>query len=61
MGELQTSSPSPLSLTFGEVIDKALSAEEARRFTAHLRPLVEEGQRIERVALAHLWAERPGA
>lgn len=56
-----TSSPNPLSPTFGEVIDKALSAEEARRFTAHLRPLVEEGQRIERVALAHLWAERPGA
>ena len=56
-----TSSPNPLSPTFGEVIDKALSAEEARRFTAHLRPLVEEGRRIERVALAHLWAERSGA
>ena len=56
-----TSSPNPLSPTFGEVIDKALSAEEARHFTAHLRPLVEEGRRIERVALAHLWAERCGA
>jgi arsenite methyltransferase len=56
-----TSSPNPLSPTFGKVIDKALSAEEARRFTTHLRPLVEEGRRIERVALAHLWAERPGA
>jgi len=56
-----TSSPNPLSPTFGEVIDNALSPDEARRFTTHLRPLVEEGRRIERVALAHLWAERPGA
>src|SRR5262249_56542419 len=43
-----TSSPNPLSPTFGEVIDKALSPDEARRFTTHLRPLVEEGWRIER-------------
>jgi len=56
-----TSSPNPLSPTFGEVIDNALSPDEAMRFTTHLRPLVEEGRRIERVALAHLWAERPGA
>lgn len=56
-----TSSPNPLSPTFGDVIDKALSAEEASRFIAHLRPLVERGEQIERVALAHLWAERSGA
>ena len=55
-----SSSPNPLSPTFGEVIESALSAEEAGRFTAHLRPLVEEGSQIERLALAHLWAERPG-
>lgn len=54
-----TSSPNPLAPTFGEVIDKALSVEEARRFIAHVRPIVEEGRQIERVALAHLWAERP--
>src|SRR5439155_13309083 len=41
------SSPNPESPTFGEAIDKALSAEEARRFTAHLRPIVEEGRRVE--------------
>jgi arsenite methyltransferase len=56
-----SSSPNPLSPTFAEVIERALSAEEARRFTAHLRPLVEEGRQIERLALAHLWAERLGA
>ena len=55
------SSPNPLSPTVGEVFDKALSAEEIRRFTAHLRPLVEEGRQIERLAFAHLWAERPRA
>src|SRR5207302_1954994 len=33
-----SSSPNPLSPTFGEVIESALSAEEAGRFTAHLRP-----------------------
>lgn len=56
-----SSSPNPLSPTFGEMIDSALSREEAGRFAAHLRPLVEHGRRIERVALAHLWAQRPGA
>jgi SAM-dependent methyltransferase len=56
-----SSSPNPLSPTFGEVIEQALAPEEARCFTAHLRPLVEEGRQIERLAFAHLWAERPGA
>ena len=56
-----SSSPNPLSPTFGEIIENSLSTEEARRFAAYLRPLVEEGLRIERVALAHLWAQRPGA
>jgi arsenite methyltransferase len=56
-----SSSPNPLSPTFGEVIERALSSEEAGRFTAHLRPLVEEGRQIERLAFAHLWAERPRA
>jgi SAM-dependent methyltransferase len=56
-----SSSPNPLSPSVGEVIDKALSADDARRFIAHLRPLVEEGRQIERLAIAQLWAERPGA
>jgi SAM-dependent methyltransferase len=56
-----SSSPNPLSPTMGEMINKALSAEEATRFIAHLRPLVEEGRQIERLAFAHLWADRPAA
>jgi SAM-dependent methyltransferase len=56
-----SSSPNPLSPSVGEVIDKALSADDARRFIAHLRPLVEEGRQIERLAIAQLWAQRPGA
>jgi ubiquinone/menaquinone biosynthesis C-methylase UbiE len=54
------SSPNPLSQTVAEVIENALSTEERRRFTAHLQPLVEKGIQVERVALAHLWGERPG-
>jgi SAM-dependent methyltransferase len=57
----RSSSPNPLSPSVGEVIDKALSADDARRFIAHLRPLVEEGRQIERLAIAQLWAERPRA
>jgi len=56
-----SSSPNPLSPPFGEAIERALAPEEAGRFTAHLRPLVEKGHQIERLAFAHLWAERPGA
>jgi ubiquinone/menaquinone biosynthesis C-methylase UbiE len=56
-----SSSPNPLSPTVGEVIERALSPEEARRFAAYLRPLVEESRQIERLAIAHLRAERPGA
>jgi arsenite methyltransferase len=54
------SSPNPLSPTVAEVIENALSIEERRRFTAHLQPLVESGIQVERVAVAHLWGERPG-
>jgi hypothetical protein len=56
-----SSSPNPLSPSIGEVIDKALTADDTKRFIAHLRPLVEEGRQIERVAIAQLWAERPRA
>jgi arsenite methyltransferase len=54
------SSPNPLSPTVGEVIARTLSIEEQRRFTAHLRPLVEKGAQVERHAIAHVWGERPG-
>ena len=53
------SSPNPLSPTVGELIESTLSIEERRRFTAHLRPLVEKGTQIDRHAFAHLWGERP--
>lgn len=39
-----------------EAMAEALTPEEAERFVAHLRPLVEEGQGTERWAVARLWA-----
>src|SRR5207245_2430282 len=33
--------PNPLALTLGEAINEALSPDEAERFAAHVRPLVE--------------------
>ncbi|MBI3244737.1 MAG: methyltransferase domain-containing protein [Chloroflexi bacterium] len=39
-----------------EAMAEALTPEEAERFTAHLRPLVEAGQSVERTALMYLWA-----
>jgi arsenite methyltransferase len=39
-----------------EVLDNALTAEEKSRFTAHLRPLVERGEGVNRLAVAYLWA-----
>ena len=39
-----------------EAIAEALTPEEAGRFVAHLRPLVEEGRGTERWAVARLWA-----
>ena len=38
------SSGNPLEPTVGEMIDAALTPDEAARFVAHLRPLVEEGR-----------------
>jgi hypothetical protein len=37
-------------------MQQALTPSEAERFEAHLRPLVERGQRIRREAAAYLWA-----
>lgn len=39
-----------------EAMAEALTPEEAGRFVAHLRPLVEAGQGTERWAVARLWA-----
>ncbi|MEK7442279.1 MAG: class I SAM-dependent methyltransferase [Chloroflexota bacterium] len=39
-----------------EAMQQALTKEEQERFVAHLRPLVEVGQAISRMARAYLWA-----
>jgi arsenite methyltransferase len=44
--------------TIGEAMDVVLSAEERRRVTHHLRPLVEEGRGTWRMARAYLRAVR---
>ncbi len=50
------SSPNPLVPTLEEAMRQALTPEEAERFTAYLRPLVEQGRGTWRMALAYLWA-----
>jgi arsenite methyltransferase len=50
------SSPNPKVPPIGEVLGRALSADELAAFTAHLRPLVESGRGEHRRALAHLTA-----
>lgn len=47
-------SGNPLSPTLGEMIDAALSEEEATVLEAHLRPLVEAGEGSSRLACAYL-------
>ncbi len=42
--------------TVGEAVEQVLTPEEARRFEAHLRPLVERGEGITRSAVAYLSA-----
>ncbi len=39
---LLATSPNPLAPTFGEAIEQALTSEEAAKFEAYLRPLVDE-------------------
>jgi ubiquinone/menaquinone biosynthesis C-methylase UbiE len=50
------SSPNPLVPTLEEAMREALTPEEAERFTAYLRPLVEGGRGTWRMAMAYLWA-----
>jgi arsenite methyltransferase len=53
---LLASSGNPLSPTFGELIEAALTREEAQRLERHLRPLVEAGEGVTRLAVAYLRA-----
>lgn len=53
------SSGNPRIPTIGEAIDQALTPEERERFTEHLRPLVEEGRGVWRMAQAYLRAVKP--
>jgi arsenite methyltransferase len=48
--------PNPNAHTTGEAIAGALTPLEARRFEAHLRPLVDSGRGVSRGAYAYLWA-----
>jgi arsenite methyltransferase len=53
------SSGNPRIPTIGEAIDQALTPEERERFTEHLRPLVEEGRGVWRMAQAYLRGVKP--
>jgi arsenite methyltransferase len=48
--------PNPNAHTAGETIQEALTSEEAKRFEAHLRPLVDSGKGVRRSAFAYLTA-----
>jgi arsenite methyltransferase len=52
-------SGNPLIPTIGDAIDRALTPDERRRFVAHLRPLVEQGRGVWRMAQAYLVAVKP--
>ena len=52
------SAPNPLLPTHAEAWATTLSADEAERLEAHLRPLVEAGIGRHRLAMAHLWATK---
>ena len=53
------SSGNPKIPTIREAMDRALTPEERERFTEHLRPLVEEGKGVWRMAQAYLRAVKP--
>jgi arsenite methyltransferase len=52
-------SGNPLIPTLGDAIDQALSPDERERFVAYLRPLVEQGRGVFRLAQAYLVAVKP--
>jgi arsenite methyltransferase len=45
--------------TIGDAVEQALTEDERERFTAHLRPLVEEGRGTWRMAMAFLRSVKP--
>ncbi len=51
-------SGNPLIPAFGEAIDRTLNPQEAEVFARHLRPLVESGNGVERMAMAYLSAAK---
>jgi ubiquinone/menaquinone biosynthesis C-methylase UbiE len=51
-------SGNPKIPTLAEAMDAALTPEERERFIAHLRPQVEGGRSVWRMAHAFLWAEK---
>ena len=51
-------SPNPLCPTIGEALQEALDRDEQRRFEAHLRPLVERNEGVNRGATAYLAATK---
>jgi SAM-dependent methyltransferase len=54
-----SSSTNPLAPIRQDVINEALKPAERQAFEDHVRPQVEAGNLRRRVALAHLWAEKP--
>jgi hypothetical protein len=54
------SSGNPKIPTFLEAMEQALTVEERERVTAHLRPLVEAGAGVRRMAHAYLRATKAG-
>lgn len=53
------SSGNPRIPTLAEAMEEALTPPERQRLANHLRPLVEQGRGIWRMASAYLWATRP--
>lgn len=52
------SAPNPLVPTHAEALATTLHPDDAERFAAHLRPLVESGTGQHRLAIAQLWATK---
>ena len=50
--------PNPLAPTFGELVDQALTPEEAERFIGYLKPQYEGGKGTSRTAVSYLRAEK---
>ena len=58
---LRRTAPNPLAPTYQEAVDETLSTEEAARFTAYARNLIEKGApRTTLMATAYLKAIKPG-